>query len=204
MTSPTPEPSERPRESAASRDAACYNIIEVHLREMSQLFESLDPSPFHEKDLDRNAEAYIIDSFKEFPTRQPCMLVLHVDQPPAVAEASRHIEEAIRIHFARCSRLAQRRLEQLLRRGFVSLGIGLAFLAAVFVIAQIVMGMMEGSGVATFAREGLLIVGWVAMWRPLEIFLYDWWPILGERRIHDQLSHIEVRIVSNEPVRSAP
>jgi hypothetical protein len=43
-------------------------------------------------------------------------------------------------------------------------------------------------------EQGLLIVGWVAMWRPLEIFLYDWWPILGERRIHDDLSRIQVRI----------
>jgi hypothetical protein len=33
------------------------------------------------------------------------------------------------------------------------------------------------------------------MWRPLEIFLYDWWPIVGERRLHERLSRIEVRIV---------
>jgi hypothetical protein len=43
-------------------------------------------------------------------------------------------------------------------------------------------------------EQGLLIVGWVAMWRPLEIFLYDWWPIVGERRIHGRLSRMEVRI----------
>ena len=33
------------------------------------------------------------------------------------------------------------------------------------------------------------------MWKPLEVFLYDWWPILGERRIHDRLSRIKVRII---------
>jgi hypothetical protein len=43
--------------------------------------------------------------------------------------------------------------------------------------------------------ERLLIVGWVAMWRPLEIFLCDWWPIAGERRLHDRLSRISVRVV---------
>jgi len=26
-------------------------------------------------------------------------------------------------------------------------------------------------------RESLLVGGAVAPWRPLEIFLYDWWPI---------------------------
>ena len=43
-------------------------------------------------------------------------------------------------------------------------------------------------------REGLLIVGWVAMWRPLEVFLYDWWPIRAEARLYDRLSAMPVRI----------
>jgi hypothetical protein len=34
------------------------------------------------------------------------------------------------------------------------------------------------------------------MWRPLEIFLYDWWPILGERRLRERLSRVDVRVVS--------
>jgi hypothetical protein len=34
--------------------------------------------------------------------------------------------------------------------------------------------------------EGMLIIGWVAMWRPLEIFLYEWVSIrrrLSRRRV---------------------
>ena len=45
-------------------------------------------------------------------------------------------------------------------------------------------------------REGLIICGWVAMWRPIQIFLYDWWPILGDRRLFDRLSRMPVQIVS--------
>jgi hypothetical protein len=44
-------------------------------------------------------------------------------------------------------------------------------------------------------RESLLIGGWVAMWRPMEIFLYDWWVIRGERRVYDRLSRMNVRVV---------
>ena len=36
------------------------------------------------------------------------------------------------------------------------------------------------------------------MWRPLEVFLYDWWPILGEARLLDRLSRMPVRIEYNE------
>ena len=31
-------------------------------------------------------------------------------------------------------------------------------------------------------REGLVITGWVAMWRPLEVLLYDWWPLVQTRK----------------------
>ena len=47
---------------------------------------------------------------------------------------------------------------------------------------------------AEIIREGLLIVGWVAMWRPLEVFLYDWWPIRAEAHLFDRLSTMPVRI----------
>jgi hypothetical protein len=33
------------------------------------------------------------------------------------------------------------------------------------------------------------------MWHPLEIFLYDWWPIRAKRRLYERLSRMPVRIV---------
>jgi hypothetical protein len=51
---------------------------------------------------------------------------------------------------------------------------------------------------AFLLRESLLIGGWVAMWKPLEIFLYDWWPIVGERRLYDRLGKIKVQIIQGE------
>jgi hypothetical protein len=42
--------------------------------------------------------------------------------------------------------------------------------------------------------EGLLIVGWVAMWGPLDIFLYGWWPIYSRCRLFDRLARLEVEM----------
>lgn len=171
------------------------SVIEVHLRTLTQLFDSLDPSPFHERDLDRNAEVYIVESVQEQAARAEIALVLYIDQPAGLPDEGRLVGEAIRVHFARRAQLLRRDLSQLLHRGWISLGIGLGFLAAVFLISQTVGGLMGESGLATLPREGLLIVGWVAMWRPLEIFLYDWWPLLGKQRLHERLSRMKVRIV---------
>jgi hypothetical protein len=42
--------------------------------------------------------------------------------------------------------------------------------------------------------EGLLIMGWVAMWRPIETFLYDWWPIRSRRTLLDEIAHMPIEV----------
>ncbi|MFZ3369425.1 MAG: hypothetical protein WA239_20115, partial [Candidatus Sulfotelmatobacter sp.] len=48
---------------------------------------------------------------------------------------------------------------------------------------------------AAVVRESLTIAGWVAMWRPMQIYLYDWWPLLRRSRTYDKLSHMPVELV---------
>lgn len=169
--------------------------IELRLREVSQLFETLDPSPFREKDLSRDAEDYIVDSVRELPSRRPSELVIFLDQAARRVDEESVVGDAIRTHFARRAQVLRRNLHQLLRRGVFSLCIALAFQGLVVATAQITGLVGAETGLASLVRESLLIIGWVAMWRPLEIFLYDWWPITGEQRLHHRLSRIPIRIV---------
>jgi hypothetical protein len=122
-------------------------------------------------------------------------LVVYLEQPAGLPDEEMVLRSAVHAHFARRSQASQRRLRQLLRQGRTSLAIGLLFLAASIVAGETIARLMDQGHLATVLREGLLIGGWVAMWRPLEIFLYDWWPIVGERRVYDRLSRMAVRIV---------
>jgi len=180
----------------------------VRVQALGQLFDSLDPSPSHEKDVSPKVEEYIVDSVHELAAKAPLALMVHIEQAEDLPDDGAFIGDAIRGHFARRARLLQRKLRRLLRRGVVSLAIGVAFLVAVLLIRTFVGQMMGERPLTALFRESLLIVVWVAMWRPLEIFLYDWWPIVGERRLHDRLSRIPVRIVfgsteHGDPVPSA-
>ena len=169
--------------------------IHLHLRELRQLFDSFDPSPFYEKDLDSNAEEYIADSLRELRSRRPPVLKIYLDSPNAFEDGGEVAGRAIREHFARRSRVLREELRQLLRRGWISLTIGVSFLVTFFFVAQLVAKILGGSQWAQLARKGLVIGGWVAMWRPLEIFLYDWWPLVGKRRMYDRLSQMKVETV---------
>lgn len=172
-----------------------HGEIHLHVRELSQLFDSLDPSPFHEQDLDRNAEEYIVDSMRELRSKSVRAVAIHLDHPSGLADEDARVGKAVRQHFERRSRVLREELRQLIWRGWISLTIGLSFLVAFFFIAQVVVNILGESQWAKLVRESLVIGGWVAMWRPLEIFLYDWWPIVGKRRLYERLSRIEVHVL---------
>ena len=174
-------------------DVADCSVIKVHLESLSQLFDSLDPSPFHIKDLDRNAATYIIESARDIPRDKKIGLVLFVDEPAGPSDDGRVVGDAVREHFAREGDYTQRRFRRMIKQGWVSLAIGLAVLAAAVVASAVVTDNVPGT-VGVVLSETLIIGGWVSMWRPLEIFLYDWWPVLGERRLYERMSRMAVRI----------
>ena len=115
------------RRFKASKRSAPHRI-EVFVDRIEQLFNSMDPSPFHERDLDDDAEEFIVSWAQEFPRRDPVSLVIHVNQLPAHGEAQHLVETAVHNYFAyraklnrpRVSPPSQRRPDQSNHRPHVS------------------------------------------------------------------------------------
>jgi hypothetical protein len=168
-------------------------LIEVRVSELTRLFNAIDPSPVGEKDLDTKIEEFIVSRAQLAPRAAQLALVVHADRlaDPAHAAAARR---GIHDFFRERSLSSRRRLSQLFRVGRTSLVIGLAFLTAAVIVGRLAEGAMSGNHAGVLIRESIVIGGWVAMWRPLEIFLYDWWPIVAERKLFDRLSTMPVRI----------
>jgi hypothetical protein len=169
-------------------------VIEVHVAELDQLFNAIDPSPFRKKDLDPNAEEFIVGWARELPGDASLALVVYLDRPADRAEEPANLRDAIREFFSQRALASRRGLRQLFRRGRTSLVIGMTFLAVSVLLGNGLAHLLGERQVGQVLRESLLIGGWVAMWRPLEIFLYDWWPIRADARLADRLSAMPVRI----------
>ena len=54
--------------------------IELKLRDVGQIFNSMDPSPFNEKDLDHDAEEFIVSWAHEYSLAEPVSLKIHLEQ----------------------------------------------------------------------------------------------------------------------------
>src|ERR1039458_7570569 len=178
---------------ATAKDLEHPHTISLKLRDMNQLFNSMDPSPFVEKDLDDDAEEFIVSWAQEFSPKAPLKLRIYLDQWPA-EDPKELIRTAVHNHFAHRAKITDLEFKRLLRQGRTSLFIGLLFLAACLVLSRMLLGR-EMSAWAAIVRESLTIAGWVAMWRPMQIYLYDWWPLLRRSRIYAKLSHMPVELV---------
>ena len=157
-------------------------VIEVHVAELKQLFNAIDPSPFREKDLDPNAEEFIVSWAREAARDAQLALLVYLDRPAGLPEEAAILKEAIQGFFAQRRDSTRQRLRQLFRVGRTSLVIGITFLAVSIGVGDFFAKALSGQRAGEILRESLLIGGWVAMWRPLEIFLYDWWPIRAEAK----------------------
>lgn len=184
-----------PPAEGKSDNALPRHRIEIYLDGIQQLFNSMDPSPFHEKDLDRDAEEFIVSWAQEYPVRESLGLVVHLKGSSSEADPARSIKTAVHNYFAYRRKLNRMALGQLLKQGRISLAIGLTFLAVCLATSELLAGGAGGT-LRDLIRESLLIAGWVAMWRPLQIFLYDWRPLLRLEKIYRKLSHMPVEVRS--------
>lgn len=172
--------------------------IELRIVKLSELFNSMDPTPFHHRNLDMDAEEFLESWALEFPQDSHFKIIVHIEQMPQ-DDPSELVTEAIHNYFEYKSERAKRNLSQLLLEGRVSLMIGLGFLALCLLSADILAAGFADNTFLRLLKESLLIGGWVAMWRPMQIFLYEWWPIVRRGRIYRNLGQAIVHVV---PVKS--
>lgn len=169
------------------------NSIQLKLHDISRLFNSMDPSPFIEKDLDDDAEEFIVSWAQEFSPGAPVKLKIYLEQWPA-EDPSPTIRHAVHFYFAHRTQMAGLDFKRLMKQGRTSLLIGVVFLVACLVASKTFLTGQESTWASTL-RESLTIAGWVAMWRPMQIYLYDWWPLRQKQKTYAKLSRMPVEVV---------
>jgi hypothetical protein len=192
-----------PPHAGDSAAGATTAVLELRIGELRQLFNAMDPAPFRERDLDPNAETYIVEWARETRPGQALRLVVHLGREAAPAGHETMLRDAVDGYFRQRARSTWKELRQLFRVGRVSLLIGLAFLAGAIVVGEFVASLVDQASYSGIIKESFVIGGWVALWRPLEIFLYDWWPIRAQARLFERLGEMDVHVLGASPAGAA-
>lgn len=170
-------------------------VIELRLSSIEQLFHSLDPLPFREGDLAPEVDEYIVECARELPKAGAIVIRVHAPNDVTGSGQRVDVEQAIRSFYAGRAKAEGRVIRDHFGDGRSALVIGLAILATCLLVSW---RLAEGvtSPVSRIAQESLVIVGWVAIWRPAEIFLYDWMPLSRRRRLFRRLAAAQVTVTS--------
>jgi hypothetical protein len=188
-----------PRPPDEVDDVPPGSTLQLRLSDLRQLFNSMDPAPFRERDLDTTAAAYVVEWARETTAGPALSLEVVVDGRVTSADETRVLQTAVGDYFRRRAAAKRREVRQLFRIGRISLVIGLAFVAAAAAAAESLAPLITVERYSKLAQESLVIGGWVALWRPMEIFLYDWWPMVRDARLYDRLSRLGVSVHAATP-----
>lgn len=167
--------------------------IDVKLHAISDLFKSIDPSPLVERDLDDEIEDFVVDWARDAPRGARIRLVIREEAREPFDAAG--IRESVANYFTYLRNRQDRRIRHLLREGRRALGVGVVFLLICSGLGEALSALIGGP-VGLMLKEGLLIIGWVANWRPVEIFLYDWRPMRGQLEIYERLAAARIEFNS--------
>ena len=163
--------------------------VNVHVRDVAQLFNSLDPSPFWDRDLDRDAAAFIEEEFGDKRSAEHWHLTVHTQTDTATAA---DLQLAIENYYTRLANSARRDMREHRRLGELALLGGLA----IFILGVVGRELLSGAfgELPRVIDEGLIILAWLALWRPAEVLAYEWVPIYRKRRQYERLAGMRITI----------
>jgi hypothetical protein len=163
--------------------------VGVHVARLGQLFNSLDPSPFWDRDLDRAAAEFVESEFRDRPHDRAW--VLNVTSTDLEGFSQRDVQRAVKRYYRRLADSQRQSTRVQYRVGQIGLLIGLGVFASCAIVREVLGSLFT---LPRVFDEGLIVLGWIALWLPIEHFVYEVIPHLSARRFYDRLSRLRVHV----------
>jgi hypothetical protein len=162
--------------------------ITLHLNDIRYLFEAPIPDPALGRFSEDSGIDVIINELEPRSLRRPLHTTLALPANQLTPDIEAKTLEAIRHYCTVQLRWVENEQRAVRRLGMQKLQIGLFFLATCLFLSAFwsQVGFLP-EFLQTFLVEGFIIVGWVSLWHPVEILLYEWWP---HRRDAQHYKHI--------------
>lgn len=168
--------------------------IILRLESADQLIEPCKPSPFLKRRLREDAEKFIIEQAMALQRKSDPKIILRL--PKSEAAEAHEVPEAFHKHFAFRRDEAEKELGRIRRFGWRSLLIAFVFLSLMILLVEILKLYLPTGHLSSIIQEGLTILAWVALWRPGELLLYEWYPFKRDAKLFGKLERAEMQVVA--------
>jgi hypothetical protein len=165
--------------------------IVIPLTSTDQLVEPCPPTPFRRRRLKEEAEQFLIERVNALPRYTVVRLLITLPQRDVAKENI--VVEAVHEHFNFRRVEIEAKLKRMRRFGWRSFAVAIAFLTVAITIVQLMKRYLPSGTLSSVAIEGLIILAWIALWRPGELLLYERYPFQRDARLFRKLEQCEVR-----------
>ena len=194
---PPAEISLAPREWSRTevQDGVCTIILV--LTHVEQLFDTDVPVPSEYVALDSDVLDFFASTIRKH--QKACREFRLIGRLPerALREVEPYMRTSVDLtlkgyFLAREKRIAER-LHEHFQDAWKMFGFGFAFMLACTLLRTYLAPEEVHTLMSSF-REGLLVIGWVALWKPVEELLFNWWPLKRELASWHKLSKMEMKV----------
>lgn len=174
-----------------SREQTDPQVIEIGVRSIDALFAEFHAEPISERPLSDSARLYVLDLYESVPEPGPEALIVRAPARERSQTDEQAVRAALRADF-RAHSGRYRDAARFSRRDWLSAWIGIAILLGSIAISTTLERLTDDVIVAGIA-QGIVVVGWVALWPPAQRFANDVIPHRFERRSYAGLAQLEIR-----------
>lgn len=143
-----------------------------------------------------DVEEFIVEETEALPRKGIINIKIYLNK--AENKYEEQITPALHSHFCYRKVQSKKRLKVNLQHGLRMLFIAMLLLAIVFSLTEFLFRAFPENRFITFIRESFIIFGWVALWRPIELLLYDWYPVKREMILFRRLEQSNVQVIIEE------
>lgn len=171
--------------------------VTLQLSDIHNFFQTQEVDPFLGENIEESGIDQLMDTLKARPGRSPSVTRIAIRLPAAAItpDLPQRTRAAIGAYCRARIRLAEQKKRDIFLQARRAVPVGFFFWAFCLVMSLLfesIFGHEEILG--RIFSEGFIITGWVGLWHPAELVLFDWRPYSRDIRLYQQIAAMEVVI----------
>jgi hypothetical protein len=172
-----------------------YQEVIIPLEDITHLFVVPDFDPYSDRATYASGLDTILTALRSKSLRKKTRAILVLPTQVITEGLESTVKQAVIRYCDFKIQEAKSELAATLWQGTKALQSGVVFLVVCLALAALVdASTLIPRILGNFLSEGLTIVGWVSLWRPVELLLYEWWPLWRNRRVYEYIGKMDLVI----------
>ncbi len=176
-------------------------VLDLYLNDINHFFQDPQIDPFLGENIGASGVNRLIDAMNARSRRDRNIgtVAVHLPDAEIVPGLEERLTAAIADYCDAQIGVASQKKREVRLAGLTALRIGLVCWAICLAISVLFEKLLADRLLGRLLGEGFIIAGWVCLWHPAELLLYEWRPHARAVKRYKQIKSMDIRLVPAPP-----